>query len=53
MATDDGKSTPRDMFAKFSCATGIALTPELAPKTAALLPNERFDTAQSASPPRS
>lgn len=49
LAINDVKLTQRDMFADFSCSIGVALTPELAPKTAALLSKVTFDTARSSS----
>lgn len=49
LAINDVKLTQRDMFGDFGCALGVALTPELAPKTAALLSKVTFDTARSSS----
>lgn len=45
MATNDVKLAPADLFADFSCAMGIALTPDTAPRTAALLRRAMIDTA--------
>lgn len=49
LATNDVKLTQRDMFADFSCSIGVTLSPETAPKTAALLSKVTFDTARSSS----
>ncbi len=49
MATSDVKSAPADLFHDFSCAMGVALTPENAPRTAALLRRAMFDTARQTS----
>ncbi|TCP66609.1 phosphatase PAP2 family protein [Sphingomonas sp. PP-CE-1G-424] len=46
LATNDVKSAPADLFRDFSCAMGIALTPENAPRTAALLRRAMFDTSR-------
>jgi acid phosphatase (class A) len=46
MATSDVKSAPADLFRDFSCAMGIAMTPENAPRTAALLRRAMFDTGR-------
>ncbi|RKE47264.1 MULTISPECIES: phosphatase PAP2 family protein [unclassified Sphingomonas] len=46
MATSDVKSAPVDLFRDFSCAMGIAMTPENAPRTAALLRRAMFDTGR-------
>ncbi len=46
MATNDVKSAPADLFRDFSCAMGIALTTENAPRTTALLRRAMFDTAR-------
>ena len=45
MATNDVKLAPTDLFRDFSCAIGIAMTPENAPRTAALLRRAIVDTA--------
>jgi len=46
MATNDVKLAPADLFRDFSCAMGIAMTPENAPRTAALLRRAMVDTAR-------
>ena len=46
MATNDVKSAPADLFRDFSCAMGIAMTPENASRTAALLRRAMFDTGR-------
>ncbi len=46
MATNDVKLAPADLFRDFSCAMGIALTPENAPRTAALIRRGMIDTAR-------
>jgi acid phosphatase (class A) len=46
MATNDVKLAPADLFRNFSCAMGIAMTPENAPRTAALLRRAMVDTAR-------
>ncbi|MEG3082999.1 phosphatase PAP2 family protein [Sphingomonas sp. PB2P12] len=46
MATNDVKLSPADLFRDFSCAMGIALTPETAPRTAALIRRAAFDTTR-------
>ena len=46
LATNDVKSAPADLFRDFSCAMGIALTPETAPRTAALIRRAAIDTAR-------
>ncbi|MET3827483.1 acid phosphatase (class A) [Sphingomonas sp. PvP055] len=46
MAVNDVKSAPSDLFFDFSCALGITLTPENAPRTAALLRRAMFDTGR-------
>ena len=46
MATNDVKSAPADLFGDFSCAMGVALTPENAPRTASLLRRAMFDTGR-------
>lgn len=49
LATNDVKLSPTDMFADFSCSLGVVLTPEMAPKTAALLSKATFDVARETS----
>lgn len=46
MATNDVKLAPADMMRDFSCATGIMLTPQIAPRTATLIARASFDTAR-------
>lgn len=46
MATNDVKLAPADLFRDFSCALGMTLTPEAAPRTAALIRRAGFDTAR-------
>ncbi len=46
LATNDVKSAPADLFRDFSCAMGIVLTPENAPRTAALLRHAMVDTSR-------
>lgn len=46
MATSDVKLAPADLFRDFSCAMGIAMTPENAPRTATLLRRAMVDTAR-------
>ena len=46
MATNDVKLAPTDMMRDFSCAAGIALTPQTAPRTAALIARASRDTAR-------
>lgn len=46
MATNDVKSAPADLFRDFNCAMGITMTPENAPRTAALLRRAMFDTGR-------
>lgn len=45
MATDDVKLSPTDLFHDFNCAMGIQLTPETAPRAAALIRRAMTDTA--------
>ena len=47
MATSDVKTVPAAMFGDFACALGITLTPETAPRTAALLARADRDTGRS------
>ncbi len=46
MATNDVKLGPTDLFHDFSCAVGMTLTPETAPRTAALIRRAAVDTAR-------
>ena len=46
MATNDVKLAPADMMRDFSCAAGIALTPQIAPRTTALITRASRDTAR-------
>lgn len=46
MATNDVKLAPADMMRDFSCATGIMLTPQIAPRIATLIARASFDTAR-------
>ncbi len=46
MATNDVKLAPADMMRDFSCAVGIALNPQIAPRTAALIARASSDTAR-------
>ncbi|MES2420954.1 MAG: phosphatase PAP2 family protein [Pseudomonadota bacterium] len=46
MAINDVKLAPADMMRNFSCATGVALSPQIAPRTAALIARASSDTAR-------
>lgn len=46
LATNDVKLAPADLFRDFSCAMGVTLTPEIAPRTANLIRRATFDTAR-------
>lgn len=46
LATNDVKLSPADMMRDYSCAVGISLTPDNAPRTAALVRRAAFDTAR-------
>lgn len=43
LATNDVKLSPADMMRDYSCAVGISLTPENAPRTASLIRRAAFD----------
>ena len=45
LATRDVQSDPASMFAAYSCALGVSLTPDTAPNTTTLLGMAGFDTA--------
>ncbi|RXD02355.1 phosphatase PAP2 family protein [Sphingomonas sp. UV9] len=46
MATNDVKLAPVDMMRDYSCAVGIVLTPQMAPRTAMLIARASSDTAR-------
>lgn len=48
LATRDVKGSPADMLKNFSCAVGVELTPENAPRTAAIAARAIADTASQA-----
>lgn len=45
LATRDVKTDPASMFSAYSCALGVSLTPQTAPKTIALIAKAGIDTA--------
>ena len=47
LATNDVKLAPADMMRDFSCSVGIALTPDIAPRTSAMIRRASFDTARN------
>ncbi|WBO21093.1 acid phosphatase [Sphingomonas abietis] len=46
LATSDVKTDQRSLMADFSCAVGVTLTPENAPRTQALVARARVDTSR-------
>src|SRR5579864_1540194 len=46
LATNDVKLGPADLMRDFSCAAGISLTPDNAPRTAAFITRAAADTAR-------
>ena len=46
LATNDVKLAPTDMMRDYSCAVGVDLTPENAPRTAAIVRRAAFDTSR-------